>query len=280
MTTTDRRFVRPGIERVTTDGGRWYEWDDIRYPSVTTIERARGIGYGLKVWYVNTTAEYAVANPDADYNDIRTAADRYRDERADKGSMFHAYAEAWVKEEPQPEPEDPELVDMVRWFHHWLDAMSPKFLLAEAPVFNKALHYAGTLDAVVELNSALFDDEQLAVLLHLDTWDVAKWRLEHGGPVRVVLDYTTGKYVFPSKALQVCAYRHAEWVGMPDGTKPRLFDTDGGAVLQVRADGWWLYPVDTSESVFDAFRSIREVYDWETGLSKDVLGKPTGSDNE
>lgn len=262
---------------------RLYEWrrpgatlgeEPERFWSVTTLIKGGLPSPALTAWGMKAVAEYAVANhgtlsqlvstvrlrkspdghlvvsdPDAVQGAIdwlKSAPYRERDRKADVGTALHAYAEAYVKGQPMPEP-DESIAGHVESFKRFLAERRPEFELAEASVFNRSARYAGTLDAVAVLP----------------------------GRGRALLDYkTTGSGVYPEAALQLAAYRYAEFIGLPDGTEAPMPEVDGCAVVWIREDGYDLVPVTADEEVFRFFRHVVEVFRWAEETSKDVIGQP------
>lgn len=266
---------------------RLYEWrapgaspDDApeRYWSVTTLIKGGLPSPALTYWAAKAVAEYAVANRHvldamvnsvtlkkddsgflrvSDPNAVQAAIDhlkgspwRERDRKADVGTAVHAVAEAHVLGAAVPRVVD-EAQPYIDAFHQFIEDWKPRYTLAEASVYNRTLKYAGTLDAI-----ATFDG--LGVK-----------------PVTLLLDYkTTGSGVYPDHAMQLAAYRNAEFIGMPDGTEAPMPAVDGAAILWLRPDGYDLVPVVTDERVFRAFRHTIEVFRWAEETSKDVVGQP------
>jgi hypothetical protein len=212
-------------------------------------------------WAKKYTAEYAVdnfdkleallrANPDG-YVDREGAVDwlkgasfRERDRAGDLGTLVHEAVEAYVLDKPMPKW-SPLVAARMKGFEDFLNAYEPdyQFGMAEASVFNRSQKYAGTLDAIATI-----------------------------GNRSLVLDVKTGKDVFPENALQLAAYRHAEFIGGADGSEHPMPETDGAAVLHLPANGTFrLVEVRTDDEVFKTFLYIREVYRWQEIISKSVI---------
>lgn len=279
-----------------TSTGRLYEWrapglpmDDEpeRFWSVTTIIKGGLPSPALTAWGMRSVAEFAVANyrqlaamvgssyrferdekgsivgilddPDAVVSAIdwlKGSPYRERERKADAGTAIHEYAEAWALGKPMPPP-PPAIADQVAALHRFLEDFHPDpvrhdggFWMAEASVFNRTESYAGTLDAI-------FDIPRLG---------------------RVLLDYKSAKGVYAETAMQLAAYRFAEFIGLPDGTEWPMPQVDGCAVLHLHPnagpDGYALIPVIADEQVFTAFKYAREVFRWAEETSKGVVGKP------
>lgn len=256
-----------------TNTGRLYTIDGRSLWSVTTI-----IGNGVPKpaiagWQAKTIAEYAVANhrqlagmlaavrlvktdtglqvvtdPDA----VQGAIDwlkgspwRESSRKMDLGSAVHAEAEAHVLGAPRPEA--PILVrGYIDAFRDFIAVMKPEFELTEATVYNPAESYAGTLDAICRIGGA-----------------------------RLLIDYKTGKGIYPDVALQLAAYARATHILLPDGSSVPMVPVDGAAALHLREDGTWdLIPTDIGDVPWAAFRYAREVMRWMEEGSKNVLSQP------
>lgn len=272
--------------------GRVYEWRSATAPlddkaeifwSVTTIIKNALPAPNLQKWGMRRVAEEACANYRRLYSMLsdsyrfeRNAEGRYvgviedpdavakavawlmespyaeRDRKADIGSAVHEEAEAFALDKPMPPP--PERIEpYLASFHAFLADWSPTFVqtdaglwMAEASVFNRTELYAGTLDAIVDLP----------------------------GRGRVLIDYKTGKGVYHETALQLSAYRYAEFIGLPGGEEWPMPEVDGCAVLHLTEDGYELIPVVVNDVTFNAFKYAREIFRWMEETSKGVIGQP------
>lgn len=161
----------------------------------------------------------------------------------------HGRAYAAGKREPSWPPD---LAGHMRSFGAFLEVYRPEFLATEATVFNRAQGYAGTLDAIVVI-------------------------LVGGRPMVLIIDYKSGREIYPEVALQLAAYSRAEFVGGADGvTEHPLPAIDAGAVLHVRADGEPAVPrlVRIDDAMFRAFLHAREVFRWRKELARTALLQP------
>lgn len=248
---------------------RLYQWRDESFWSVTTII-AGGVPKPVLVnWAKKFTSEYAVDNlaklnalcePDSDGNIdregavdwLKGAAFRDRDKKADLGTSIHTAIEAHTLGKPQP-PWPVAIKPKMAAFLKFLEDFSPEFLMSEASVFSRTEHYAGTLDAIVKIRAT-------------------GTTLETSGAERtLLLDFKTGKGVYPESALQLAAYRYAEFVGAPDGSEQPLPECDGGAVVHLTDEGYELVEVVCDADVFKAFLYVREVFRWQDATSKGVI---------
>lgn len=189
---------------------------------------------------------------------IKGAADRHRDAAAERGSAVHTEAEQLVLtharesarlylEHSAIEPWPDELLPYQAAFVRWVDDYNPEFLAAEATVFNRTQAYAGTLDTIIRI--------------YLD-----------GQPLVLLVDFKTGKDIYPEVALQLAPYARAEFIGHPDGvTELPMIPVDAGAFLHLTPKGYRFQLVRIDQPIFDAFAYAREVYRFASETSKTVF---------
>lgn len=217
---------------------------------------------------------------------IKGAADRHRDAAADRGSDVHAEAEKLVLEHaragarllldrPQVLPWPEEIAGYRLSFMRFIEDWRPEFLAAEATVFHETQAYAGTLDTIVRLTAGeilarLVDDPRGTQEAALRTWLRS---IPADAPVVVIIDFKSGRAVWPEVSLQLAAYAHATFIGAPDGvTRIPMPEVDLGAVLHLRGDGTYqLRLVRIDGQIFQAFCFAREVFRFQIETSKTVL---------
>lgn len=228
--------------------GHSYYVDGAKYDGVTTL-----IGEGvpkpaLIKWAAKSVATYvADATPDA----LATLRDLGRDGMIDalkgvpysqssaaavKGTDVHTLAEQLANGAEVEVPEH--LAGYVESCVKFLDEYQVKPIATEAVVCHRRWRYAGTTDLFADIT------------------------LPDGTVVRACLDWKTGASgVWPEAALQLSAYRWAEVYVDKDGTEQSVADLGITAAYAVwlRADGYDLIPLDTSEDVFKAFTHIAYV---------------------
>jgi len=250
-------------------GGRFYIWDRERYWSVTSIISGGLPKPALINWAKKFTAEYAVSHFQAfeqlvkddekgaiDW--LKGAAFRERDRKGQIGSEVHDAAEAYALGKPFP-TWSKDAAPLMGQFETWLQAFRPAFIAVEAPVFSRSQRYAGTLDAIAD-----FD---------LGPEFAFNFGVTEDRPVRLLVDYKSGKAVYPDTALQLAAYRYSEaCLGLPDATDQRVPEVDGCAVLLLGPKRFLFTPVRADEEVFRAFLYVREVFRWQEELSSEVVG--------
>jgi hypothetical protein len=248
--------------------------------SVTTlIKLGLGTSEALVNWAVGATAEAAV-------DSLPTVQTMYANEGRDavvawlkrrrfeqnetarvRGSDLHKHFEAIaLGQEPPPVPEGGQ--PYIDQWRRWLDTFQPTFLMAEAPVYNVTHHYAGTLDAIVQLD---------------------------GHPL--ILDYKTTPHPpggeksrppFPEVALQLVAYRRAEEVGViseqrysggkryylydPTQTHESMPEVEGALCVVVSPFDCVAHAIATDERVWRSFGHVYEAARWQLAGSQGVIG--------
>jgi len=164
----------------------------------------------------------------------------YAEKRKAEGTVMHDIAERIIGGEPlSPSAFDPRVADKISAFRAWLDRQKPEYEYMEAAVFSREHGYAGTLDAVVNL-----------------------------GGRRLVLDYKDSKESYPEHALQLAAYRAAEFLAVADGSEEPMPATDGGAILLIQPEGCRLVEWDCGPDMFEVFRSLIGPAAWMRGTPR------------
>lgn len=229
-TTTTGATRRVGPGRYVIDGQR--------VPSVTTVLESLAKP-GLQFWAAREVATYAVDNldrwadmPREDAVDwLKGTPQRVSTRAAGKGTDIHRHAEALIHGHADDVPLHlrPYVEACARWLDRW--EVSPA--LVETAVYHRTLGYAGEADLFGLSN-------------------------RHDEPILV--DYKTGKGVWPEAALQIAAYRYAEF-RIDDGGVPRLLPEVGGCyVVHLQPGSWEAVPVDAGEFTFQVFTHLLAVH--------------------
>lgn len=234
------------IQRINAGRGHWYKVDGTKYDGVTTLIKDGLPKPALMYWSARSVAEYVADNLDqvaamgpmgrqsivAALKEVPWTA---RDTAAAKGTEVHALAEQLVHGDEIEVPEH--LAGFVESCVKFLDEWKVRPLAVEAPVAHRRWRYAGTVDLFAEITGP-------------------------NGTERAVLDYkTAASGVWPETALQLAAYRHAEAYLDADGQEQTVADLNLTASYAVwlRADGYDVIPLDTSNEVFRAFTHVAYV---------------------
>lgn len=240
------------ITRREYGSGHVYSLDGRRCPGVTTIIRNSSPSTGLLKWSAREAANWALVH----YADRETlgdkewveaasrASDATRDAAAERGRAIHAAADALADGQPIEVPE--EIATPARSIIDFLTTWRAKVLARECVVFHGGHRFAGQFDIIAELA------------------DGARW----------LIDYKTGKGVYPDVALQLAAYRNAEFI-VWNGEDKKMPAIDKTGVLHVTENGWDLVPVDTGPEVWAAFLNAIPLYRFHgTKYGYDRIGEP------
>jgi hypothetical protein len=216
-------------------------------PSVTTVLGVMDKP-ALPGWAAKCVAEYAADNLEAITllgRDERIALMkgvpwRNRDKAADRGTDAHTYAERrltfGIKANPTNASE--ECVDEI------IALLDPTPLITEGTVWNHTIGYAGTFDGV--------------------------WRLRDGR--LVLIDWKSGKGVYPEAGLQLNAYARGEEIITASEVLP-MPRVDEAWVLHVpAAGGWKIHPVTLGTQEWVAFVAAHDLWRWKAADS--TMGQP------
>lgn len=238
--------------RIDRGRGHSYLLDGRKVPGVTTI-----IGNGLPKpalinWAGNVTAEYAVdhwdelgtESPSKRIALLKKARYIDRDAAANRGTQVHRLAEQLVRNIEVDVPD--ELAGHVDSYLKFLADWDPQPVLVEASVFSRKQRYGGTLDLVADLPN------------------IGK---------RLLLDVKTNRSgPFGEVALQLAAYRYADFYIDDDLTEHDMPAVDGCGVIWVRSDGYELVPVTADEHQFRSFLYVAQVAQF-ADTSRDLIGE-------
>lgn len=263
----------------TTNRGRTYKWRDEEFTSVTTILSGGIPKPALKAWGERLVAETAVKRRDqwdgmtdqeaVDW--LKRAPFRETDKAAVRGSDIHDWCEQFVLAPQQQSIDDVDETKRgyLEGFLSFIAEWKPRYEMTEATVYNRRWGYAGTLDFL-----AYLDCQHLASLDLLPGWvdcDLGS------GEVLVLGDYKTGKGVYGEVACQLAAYRHAEFIGLPDGTEQPMPEVAACVVLHLTPKGYGLIPVRAGEVELRAFLYAQQIREFDQRTAKEVLGQPLAS---
>jgi hypothetical protein len=243
----------PAIVRRNHGRGHSYTINGEKMPGATTV---LGDGYpkpAIARWAARTCAqevldfwdELGELLPSDRAERVRTAPDRDRDAAARRGTEVHRLAQRLQAGDEVEVPD--ELEGHVDAYLRFADEWQPRELFVEAPVANLSWRYSGTPDIVADLV------------------DGSRWLLDLK---------TTRSGIFAEAALQLAAYRHAEWILDPaTGVVVPMPAVDRAGAVWLKADRTYeLVEVDAGPETFEMFLYVLEV----AGFTKrdDVIGEP------
>lgn len=223
-------------------GLRFYRWQGVDYPSVTTIRRMAGLPHGLHQWAIGKVVDHAIGHAVENAlrmtmdpsvitvirHELRRAATAERDAAAALGTAVHDAAATRRSVEEVAE----ELRPRLRQYLHWLDVSGAVILASEFQVWSPSVGYAGTADLLVRLPNG-------------STW---------------LIDLKTGKGVWSEHALQVIAYAGADFVGNDDVVDEELTaalkSVTGIAILHLQDDHWEFRAVRRDKDTWHAWRGL------------------------
>lgn len=256
----------PRNARATRDGKRFYDWRPTgeRFWSVTTIIGGGCPKPALLPWGIKSVAEGAVKavldghlvgmvehDPDAAVKFLKELPYAHRDRAANLGTIVHEYIDALNLGRPMP-PAPIEVKPLLAQAERWFKAFRPRIIASEEEVYSRSEKYAGRLDLIAEIPG------RGVGIIDFKTGS-RSGNLQYGPPYSEV-------------AMQLAAYRNAEFIGAPDGTEQPMPHTDFAAVLYVWPEGYLFAEVDAGEQAYASFLYVREVYRWMTELSKRAIG--------
>lgn len=240
-----------GLKRIDHARGHSYELDGKPCPGVTTL-----IGKGipkpaLMHWAARVVAEHVYSLDDATVLSMKHASPEFtvntwkkvpfqqRDQAADRGTEVHKFAERLVKGWDVDVPIHLEgyVASAVQFMKEW--RVAP--VLVEAMVGSRSHNYCGTVDLICDLPDGR----------------------------RALMDYKTAKSgIFPEAAIQLAAYRNAEFVvGKDDQEFPlHKLGINCTYAIWLREDGYDVYPLHSGPEVFECFLSAAT-----TGRFVDVM---------
>ena len=261
---------------------------DQRLWSVTTIINQSSSNRGLIEWAAGETARAAITGmktiqailaddgEDAAVQWLVGARERPRKgQRTNKelGTAVHHACEQFAITGTKPDV-DAEVAPFLDQFDKWCQIYQPDYQAAEMTVYNPSYGYAGTLDAIVKLGE---------LTLITDYKSSKKDKDDRGKP----------RSPWPDVALQLAAYRHAEFAGP---WKTRRYEyyrrryyllgederadaveipkVDGGLCIYLTPERCEAYPVRCDHAVFEAFLYAIERARWSLEMQRTVLGDP------
>ncbi len=222
-----------------------YWLDGKPIPGVTTI-----IGVldkpAIPKWAAGQVAEYVADHPDGVetlrqmgrgpmIQALKGLPWQKRDDAGTRGNILHDYAERLLHGHDVEVDDEhiPVMENALRFMEDW----QIKPLLIEAPVGSREHWWAGTLDLIAEY-------------VHPVT----------GEPGTAVMDWKSGKALYPEYAWQLAAYGHAEFTGL-GGDEAPIPECGAAFGVQIRADDYDVAPFAFGPDIYQEFLAIRRTFD-------------------
>jgi hypothetical protein len=259
---------------------------DLQLWSVTTIIRQIGGADGLINWAVGKTATAAIHEQDIwqpmidrglELEAVRyISGARWRPRPgcsltdADAGSLFHKLAERWIFEGKRPPCDVPEVSKLLDSFEQWLKASNPTFDALEMTVYHPDEGYAGTLDAILNVDGRRF---VLDYKTTLDSDEGRRKRPWHSVAPQLAA-YRHAKYVAVWKARTEERYSRRYYLLSEDERRNALPmpEIEGGYCLHVSPWHADLYYVRTGEDIYrDGFLAAVDAARWTLRLADTAI---------
>lgn len=236
----------PTNAETNPDGIRYYEWQGVKYPSVTSLRRLLGMPFGLHNWMLANVMNAAIDNaavlsmrkqagetPLDMRRWLRTLADAQREAKADRGTRVHQAAHDKM---PATSADD-DVAPFLAQFYDWQQETGAVIEASEGQVFNLTLGYAGSFDLIATVDGR-----------------------------RHCIDIKTGDNLYPDHALQLIGYRLGEFVGENDvvaeGTTQLLRTCTDVTVLHLTQKAWDMVTLNVTKELVDTFKSMCVVAHW------------------
>jgi hypothetical protein len=281
------------IEFIPAGNSKRYTIDGSLYERVTSLVSEGLPKPYLVPWAAKVAAETAVYEQDSwtelDMEDavrhIKSTHTRIRDDAGSRGTAIHKVAEAHILEQPlDPEVEAeldewPDAHRMADYARHVVDHVLTRDMWedTELACYSETLGYAGTFDGIIRLGPGRVVDGQPDVAAQL----LLSLGLDPMTQHRMLVDWKTSKNLGAGFALQLSAYRFAEWFIHTDdeGNAWRVPNdpstlSDVGLLLSVRPNKWAIHPVPITADVFAAFRDAAGIARWARGRDRAVRKVP------
>lgn len=254
-------MTTPKVNTITRGGSRLYVHPTTgdKVPGVTSILNMLPKGF-LKFWAAKSVAENAVKllpevvglalkDEQAAIDMLKRSPDRDTKKAADAGTEVHELYERLARGEKVGRLH-PDLEPYARHFDEFVKKFKPDFLHLEQTVWSETHGYAGSFDLIAKI------DGEIAV-----------------GDFK-----TTRSGVHEEVALQLAAYRHADYIVGPDGGQISLPEITNGFVFHVRPEAWQVVPARCDRDLFEIFLHLKEVWRWERDVKSSVLGRAIGGE--
>lgn len=243
------RSAPDGIGAVRTKNHLYYFNGQGPWPGVTTVTDVLDKP-ALTRWHKEQVAraaighlDWLVANRDTGNEDATVAyllaARNEGTTGRERGSRIHTILEAVLRRQPVViEPRDQAAVDGAR---AWLNSHSVRPIEIETFLINESIGYGGTCDLIAEIDGEIW----------LLDWKTSK-----------SVAWPDGR-VYSDMRLQLVGYQRAEFIGrQADPQRYALPAIQRTGILHVTDTGTQLFPADTSDEDWAAFRACLRLHEW------------------
>lgn len=255
-------MTNPKISTIKRGGSRLYVHPGSaeKVPGVTSVLNMLPKGF-LKYWAAKSVAEFAVANlgsvvtlvaageHSAAVDMLKRSPDRDTAQAADKGTEVHDLFERLARGEEVGRIH-PDLAPYVGIFKGFEKQFEPEFLFLEETVWSETHGYAGSFDFIAKVTDPDTGERMTTI---------GDWK-------------TTRSGVHAEVALQETAYKNADYIILPDGSKADIPHLDAGIVVHARPEGGQVVPARIDDELFAFFLALRQIWEWDRETSKNVLG--------
>ncbi|MCA1832594.1 MAG: hypothetical protein LC750_07655, partial [Actinobacteria bacterium] len=252
------RDTRPLTGIYETKRGHAYRLDGQKADGVTSIIKGGLPAPALTYWAANTVAQYVIdhldevteavhLHPDTAYYHLKESPWRDRDLAANRGTEVHRYAEMFLTGDESDLEIPDELVGHVEMLAAFLNDWQPTFHQVECVVGNRQYRYMGRFDFLADIPGLGFV--------------LGDWKTSRSG-------------IYPETALQLAAYRHAEFIIDESGAEVPMPEVDCAVAIHVTANNYEVIPLETDESVFRAFLFVQQVHEFAKDGAKSCIGQP------
>lgn len=230
--------------------GRSYLWPPTgeTFPSVTTILNSLP-KHALKNWAAKMVATFAVDNQalismmdrDEAIDWLKREPLRTTQRAANLGSAIHHAIDTGHT----PADVDEHVAPYLQQWAAFNDRHCPTYEQSEVTVYNRLVGYAGTADAIITSPRT---------------------------GCRYVVDWKTGKGVYPEAGLQLAAYAHAQWMDTGDSQETPLPPISRGLIVHLQPDHYTVHQVDIAGTdLWQTFRHLAHVHRWLNGPNRTAL---------
>lgn len=226
----------------TRSNGRTYTWPPTgeTFPSVTTILNSLP-KHALKNWAAKMVATFAVDNigmlemmdRDAAIDWLKREPLRTTQRAANLGSAIHTAIDTGRT----PADIDEQVAPYLQQWAAFNNTHQPHYEHSEVTVYNRHVGYAGTADAIITSPRT---------------------------GCRYVVDWKTGKGIYPEAGLQLAAYAHAQWLDIEDGVETPIPPISRGLIVHLQPDHYSIHQCDLTHQspLWDTFKHLTHVHQW------------------